>query len=61
MLGFVEGCGLNGEEDAAVTAADEVEAEFVLDELELERHSVASVCGCVRVTLQKADCSLRSE
>lgn len=38
LLSFVERNGLNREEDAAVLAADEVEVEFVLDELELRWH-----------------------
>ncbi len=39
MAGFVEGFGEDGEDDAAVRAADEIEAAFLLDELELRRHS----------------------
>ena len=35
LPGFVEGAGYGGEDDAAVVAADEIEAEFGLDELEL--------------------------
>lgn len=35
LAGFFEGAGLDGEDDAAVVAADEVEAGFLLDELEL--------------------------
>jgi hypothetical protein len=35
LAGFVEGVGLDGEDYAAVGAADEIEAEFLLDELEL--------------------------
>jgi hypothetical protein len=38
LAGFVEGVGEDGEDDATVVAADEMEAEFVLDELELGRH-----------------------
>jgi len=34
LEGFVEGVGEHGEEDAAVGAADEIEAAFGLDELE---------------------------
>ena len=34
LEGFVEGVGEDGEEDAAVCAADEIEAAFGLDELE---------------------------
>ena len=37
LAGFVEGVGLDGENDAAVGAADEIEAGFLLDELELRR------------------------
>jgi hypothetical protein len=36
--GDVEGGGEDGEDDGAVVAADEVEAAFVLDELEMRRH-----------------------
>ena len=36
--GVVEGGGLDGEDYGAVLAADEVEAAFLLDELEVERH-----------------------
>ena len=60
LLGFVEGCGLDGEDDAAVVAAYEVEAEFLLDELELRRHSVVGARGRIEVELRKADSSLRS-
>ena len=35
LAGVVEGVGQDGEDDAAVGAADEIEAEFLLDELEL--------------------------
>jgi len=35
LAGVVEGVGQDGEDDAAVVAADEIEAEFLLDELEL--------------------------
>jgi hypothetical protein len=35
LAGFVEGVGENGEDDAAVGAAYEVEAALLLDELEL--------------------------
>lgn len=34
LAGFVEGVGEDGENDAAVSAADEVEAALLLDELE---------------------------
>jgi len=37
LKGFVEGVGEDGEEDAAVGAADEIEAAFGLDELEMGR------------------------
>ena len=37
LAGVVEGFGEDGEDDAAVVAADEMEAEFLLDELELAR------------------------
>ena len=57
LLGFVEGGGLDGEEDAAVVAADEVEAEFLLDELEMAGHG--SAIAAVRPR-RKADPSLRS-
>ena len=36
--GFVEGVYENGEDYAAVVAADEIEAAFLLDELELGWH-----------------------
>src|SRR5713101_1859265 len=39
LAGFVEGFGEDGEDDFALGAADEVEAAFLLDELELGRHS----------------------
>ena len=35
LAGFVEGVGEDGEDDFAVGAADEVEAAFALDELEM--------------------------
>lgn len=35
LAGIVEGIGEDGEDDTAVGAADEVEAKFVLDELEM--------------------------
>ncbi len=38
LEGVVEGRGLDGEDYGAVLAADEVEAAFLLDELEVERH-----------------------
>ena len=38
LAGGVEGVGEGGEDDAAVSAADEVEAEFALDELERRGH-----------------------
>ena len=37
LAGVFEGVGLDGEDDAAVGAADEIEAGFLLDELELRR------------------------
>ena len=37
LAGVVEGGGLDGEDDAAVGAADEIEAGFLLDELEFGR------------------------
>ena len=37
LAGVFEGVGLDGEDDAAVGAADEIEAGFLLDELELGR------------------------
>ena len=37
MAGVVEGIGQDGEDDAAVGATDEIEAAFLLDELELRR------------------------
>jgi hypothetical protein len=40
LAGFVEGVGEDGKDDFALRAADEVEAAFLLDELELGRHSV---------------------
>ena len=42
LAGFVEGVGLDGEEDFAFGAADEVEAALLLDELGLRRHAVDS-------------------
>jgi len=39
LAGFVEGVGEDGENDFALGAADEIEAAFLLDELELGRHS----------------------
>ena len=39
LEGFVERVGQDGEEDAAVDAANEVEAAFGLDELERGKHS----------------------
>ena len=60
LLGFVEGGGLDGEEDTAVVAADEVEAELLLDELKLRWH-LGGGHGRAWVRLQKADSSLRSE
>ena len=35
MAGFVEGVGEDGEDDFAVGTADEIEAAFLLDELEM--------------------------
>ena len=35
LAGFVVGVGQDGEDDAAVGAADEIEAAFLLDGLEL--------------------------
>lgn len=35
LAGVIEGDGLDGEDDATVGAADEIEAGFLLDELEL--------------------------
>src|SRR5216684_781626 len=35
LAGFVEGVGEDGEDDFALGAADEIEAAFLLDELEL--------------------------
>ena len=48
LAGFVEGVGLDGEEDFAFGAADEVEAALLLDELELGRHA-GKFKGCPRV------------
>ena len=39
LAGFIEGVGEDGEDYAAVGAADEIEAALLLDELELRRHS----------------------
>ena len=39
LAGVIEGIGLHGEDDAAVLAADEIEAALLLDELELGRHA----------------------
>jgi len=42
--GIVEGVGDDGKDDFALGAADEIEAAFLLDELELSRHfSVADL------------------
>ena len=38
LAGFVERCGAGGEDDFALEAADEIEAAFLLDELELGGH-----------------------
>ena len=38
LAGFLEGVGEDGEDHAAVSAADEVEAALLLDELELGGH-----------------------
>ena len=35
LAGFVEGVGLDGEDNFALGAADEIEAAFLLDELEM--------------------------
>ena len=39
LAGFFEGVGEDGKDDAAVGAANELEAALVLDELELGGHS----------------------
>lgn len=39
LAGFVEGVGEDGEDDAVVGAADEIEAALLLDKLELGRHA----------------------
>jgi len=39
VAGFVEGFGEDGEDDFALGAADEIEAAFLLDELELGGHA----------------------
>jgi len=41
LEGFVEGGGLDGKDYGAVLAADEVEAAFLLDELEVGGHGRA--------------------
>ena len=38
FAGFIDGVGLDGEDDFALGAADEIEAAFLLDELELGGH-----------------------
>ena len=38
LAGFVEGGSEDSENDFALSAADEIEAAFLLDELELRRH-----------------------
>jgi hypothetical protein len=38
LAGVIEGVGEGGEDDAAVGAANEVKAEFALDELERRGH-----------------------
>ncbi len=45
LAGFVERVGEDGEDDATVGAADEVEAALLLDELELRRHSRESLAS----------------
>ena len=42
LAGLVERVGEDGEDDAAVGAANEIEAALLLDELELGRHAVDS-------------------
>ena len=46
LAGVFEGVGLDGENHAAVCAADEVEAGFLLDELELAGHASA-IRSCI--------------
>jgi len=60
--GVVERWGEDGEDYGAVLAADEVEAEFGLDELEIGGHVAvgASVRGRTAIGARKADPSLRS-
>ena len=41
LAGFVEGAGLDGEDDFALFAADELEAALLVDELELSGHAGA--------------------
>lgn len=53
LAGVVEGVGEDGEDDAAVVAADEMEAEFLLDELELWRHAKSREVPPLRVSRRR--------
>ena len=46
MAGVFEGIGEDGEDDAAVGAADEIETAFLLHELELAGHASA-IRSCI--------------
>ena len=48
LAGVVEGVGEDGEDDAAVGAADEVEAALLVDGLELRRHARTATRRCTR-------------
>lgn len=50
LAGIVERVGFYGEDYAAVGAADEIKAEFLLDELELRRHSKSREVPPLRVS-----------
>jgi hypothetical protein len=52
LAGFVEGGGERGEDDAAVGAADEMEAELVVDELERFGHASGAI-GCVTGSIHR--------
>ena len=51
--GVVERIGLDGEDYAAVGATDEMEAAFLLDELELGRHSKSGEVPPLRVSKRR--------
>ena len=62
LAGFVEGGGEDGEDYGAFGAADEIEAAFLLDELEFGRHARALgyASGPFETEPRKADPSLCS-